>query len=152
MFLQCNPRRHHSKLQHNSIESKRNPTSLPLLVIDTKKDTACEKLSCPREIPEKRAARKTKHSQQTKERHHTRENLHNSEILSVFVDKKIIQKVLEGLLSKPPKHEHEKAFDKSTVCPVPHRLGSGVFCLDGPAVGPSQKMPEEDVEETLKTC
>jgi hypothetical protein len=56
---------------------------------------------------------------------------------------------LKGLLCKAPKYEHEETFDETGVCPIPDGAGTGVFFLDGPAVGPGQEVPEEDVEETI---
>ena len=61
----------------------------------------------------------------------------------------VVKEVLKRLLCKAPKHQYEEAFDEARVGPVPDRLVLCVLFLNGPAVGPCQKVPEEDIEEAI---
>lgn len=62
----------------------------------------------------------------------------------------VVEEVLKRLLCKAPKHQYEEAFDEARVGPVPDRLVLCVLFLNGPAVGPCQKVPEENIEEAME--
>ena len=114
MFLQRNPRRHNRQPQKNSVDSKRNSTTLPIFGIDAKGHGLRETLL---------AAEDTREARQLRD-------------VVRLCRQEVVQKVLEGLLCKAPENEDEEAFDETGVGPVPDGFVAGVFFLDGPAVGP----------------